>query len=75
MVQELPEQNPRQNTHLMQPLFLSTLYKNNNFFIISKSNQTYHMQFHDSELRNTCIAFASQFRASGTLLLSRVHRV
>lgn len=75
MVQKLPEQNPSPNTHLMQPLFLSTLYKNNHFFIISEINQIYHMQFHDSELRNTCIAFASQFRISAMLLLSSVHRV
>jgi len=33
MVQKLPEQNPSPNTHLTQPLFLSTLYKDNNFFL------------------------------------------
>jgi len=60
---------------LMQPSFLATLYKNNIFLIISEINQTYHMQFHDTELRNTCIAFASQFRMSAMLLLSSVHRV
>jgi len=38
-------------------------------------NQTYHMQFHDPKLRNTCIAFASQFRMSDMLLFSSVHRV